>query len=85
MKTLLGPRLFLCLVGDVLHDVFKVAVQNFADLAEHIGLDILSFGEFCHRSGGYSGQGDQILLVHVFVNQEFPQFVVADHYIFLTF
>lgn len=67
------------LLGDVLHDVFEVAVQNFADLAEHIGLDVLSFGELCHRSGGYSRQGNQILLIHVFVNQELPQFVVADH------
>lgn len=68
------------LVGDVLHDVLEVAVQNFADLAEHIGLDILSFGEFCHRSGGDPGKGDQILLIHVFVNQELPQFIVTDHH-----
>ena len=76
----MGPRLFSCLVGDVLYDVIEVAVQNFADLAEHIGLNILPFGEFCHRSGGDPGQGDQILLVHVFVNQELPQFVVADYH-----
>ena len=68
------------LVGDVLHDVLEVAVQNFADLAEHIGLDILSLGEFCHRSGGDPGKGDQILFIHAFVNQELPQFVVADHH-----
>ena len=71
------------LVGDVLHDVLEVAVQSFADLAEHISLDNLSFGEFCHRSGEDSGKGNQILLIHVFVNQELPELVVAYHYIFL--
>ena len=77
----MGPRLFLCSVGDVLHDVLEVAIKCLTYLAQHIGLDILSFGEFCHRSGGYPGQGDQILFIHVFVNQELPQFVVADHYL----
>lgn len=68
------------LVVDVLRDVFEIAVQNLAELAEHIGLDVLPFGEFCHRSGGDPGKGDQIFLVHVFANQELPWFVVADHH-----
>lgn len=56
------------LVGDVLHDVLEVEVQNFADLADYIGLDILSLEEFIHRSGGDPGKDDQILLIYVFVN-----------------
>lgn len=35
------------LIWDVLHDILEVAAQDLADLAEHIGLDILSFGKHC--------------------------------------
>jgi len=83
-NALLDPGVSF-LIGDVLHYIFKVAIKCLTYFAEYIGLDILAFGEFRYRSGGDTSSFYQFLFVHVFINQELPEFFVTDHIIFLTF
>ena len=59
-------------------DVAEVAVQRLADLGEDLRADMLVLAQLGKGSGRHAGGQPQIFLFHILINQEFPQFIVAN-------
>lgn len=68
-------------MGLLLHqldDVAEVAVKNLTDLGEDLRVDMLVPAQLGKGRGGHAGGQTQILLLHILIDQELPQLVVAN-------
>ena len=59
-------------------NVAKIAVQHSTNLSENLCADMLILTQFGKSSGRNSCGQAQILLFHILIDQEFPQFIVAN-------
>ena len=59
-------------------DIAEVAIQHRADLRQDLRADMLVFAQLGKGGRRHTGGQTQILLFHVLVDQELPQFIVAN-------
>ena len=70
-------------MGLLLHqldDVAEIAVQDLADLGKDLRVDMLVPAQLGKGRGGHAGGQTQVLLLHVLVDQELPQLVIANRH-----
>lgn len=61
-----------------LNNIAEITVQCFANLSENLCADMLILAQLGKSSGRNTCSQAQILLFHILINQEFPQFIVAN-------
>ena len=59
-------------------DVAEVAIQHSADLRQDLCADMLVLAQLGKGGRRHAGSQTQILLFHVFIDQELPQFIIAN-------
>ena len=59
-------------------DVAEVAVQSLAYLSENLRVDMLVPAQLGESGGRHAGGQTQVLLLHILIDQEFPQLIVAN-------
>ena len=59
-------------------NIAEITVQRFADLSEDLRVDMLILTQLGKSSVRYTCCQAQILLFHILIDQEFPQFIVAN-------
>jgi hypothetical protein len=59
-------------------DVAEVATQHSADLRQDLCADMLVLAQLGKGGRRHAGSQTQILLFHVFIDQELPQFIIAN-------
>ena len=70
-------------MGLLLHqldDVAEIAVQDLADPGKDLRVDMLVPARLGKGRGGHAGGQTQVPLLHVLVDQELPQLVVANRH-----
>ena len=75
-----GQLLALCyfLIPHELDNVAEVAVQRLANFGEDFRANMLVLAQLSKGGGRHTGSQPQIFLFHILINQELPQFIVAN-------
>ena len=61
-----------------LDNVTEITVQRLTDLSEDLRADMLILAQLGQGSGRHACSQTQVLLLHILVDQELPQFIVAN-------
>jgi hypothetical protein len=63
-----------------LYDIAEVAIQYGADFRQNLCTDMLVLAQLGKGGRRHAGSQTQILLFHVFINQEFPQLIITNRH-----
>ena len=63
-----------------LYDIAEVAIQHSADLRQNLCADMLVLAQLGKGGCRHTGSQTQILLFHVFIDQELPQLVITNRH-----
>jgi len=61
-----------------LYDIAEIAIQYGTDFRQNLCTDMLVLAQLGKGGRRHAGSQTQILLFHVFIDQELPQFIIAN-------
>ena len=61
----ISARILLFIIRNEFHNIVYAAFENFADLGENFGINVLVLAELCEGTGGDAGFDAQVGFLHI--------------------